>query len=183
MRAMVLSAQRPIAERPLIARRLPVPDPGRGEVLLAVTACAICRTDLHIAEGDLPLLRSPLVLGHQIVGRVLRSGQDAGRLQPGTRVGVAWLRRTCGACAYCTSGRENLCAKAEFTGYHADGGYAEYAVVPAAFAVKIPDTAQPPKIWLSVLPIFPPISLPVPKGRSARKFPLNWCLRSNVEGP
>ena len=135
---MVLSAQGPIAERPLIARRLPVPDPGRGEVLLAVTACAICRTDLHIAEGDLPLLRAPLVLGHQIVGRVLRSGPDAGRLQPGTRVGVAWLRRTCGVCASCTSGRENLCATAEFTGYHADGGYAEYAVAPEAYVYPLP---------------------------------------------
>ncbi len=155
MRAMVLSAQAPIAEQPLEPRRLPLPDPGRGEVLLAVTACAICRTDLHIAEGDLPLLRAPLVLGHQIVGRVLRAGPGAGRLPPGTRVGVAWLRRTCGACAYCTSGRENLCAKAELTGYHADGGYAEYAVAPEAYVYPLPpvfgDAAAAPLLCAGII--------------------------------
>src|SRR5438128_8469577 len=138
MRAMVLPAQAPISERPLERRRVPIPEPGRGEVLIIVTACAICRTDLHIAEGDLPLLRAPLVPGHQAVGRVLRAGPGDGGLLPGTRVGVAWLRRTCGACAYCTSGRENLCAKAEFTGYHADGGYAEYAVAPEAYVYPLP---------------------------------------------
>jgi len=116
----------------------PIPEPGRGEVLIIVTACAICRTDLHIAEGDLPLLRAPLVPGHQAVGRVLRAGPGDGGLLPGTRVGVAWLRWTCGTCAYCTSARENLCARAEFTGYHADGGYAEYAVVPQAYVYPLP---------------------------------------------
>src|SRR5438874_1733920 len=138
MRAMVLPAQAPISERPLERRRVPIPEPGRGEVLIIVTACAICRTDLHIAEGDLPLLRAPLVPGHQAVGRVLRAGPGDGGLLPGTRVGVAWLRWTCGTCAYCTSARENLCARAEFTGYHADGGYAEYAVVPQAYVYPLP---------------------------------------------
>src|SRR5437899_627464 len=138
MRAMVLPAQAPISERPLERRRVPIPEPGRGEVLIIVTACAICRTDLHIAEGDLPLLRAPLVPGHQAVGRVLRAGPGDGGPLPGTRVGVAWLRWTCGTCAYCTSARENLCARAEFTGYHADGGYAEYAVVPQAYVYPLP---------------------------------------------
>ncbi len=135
---MVLPAQAPISERPLERRRVPIPEPGRGEVLIIVTACAICRTDLHIAEGDLPLLRAPLVPGHQAVGRVLRAGPGDGGPLPGTRVGVAWLRWTCGTCAYCTSARENLCARAEFTGYHADGGYAEYAVVPQAYVYPLP---------------------------------------------
>ena len=135
---MVLPAQAPISERPLECRRLPIPEPGPGEVLLIVTACAICRTDLHIAEGDLPLLRRPLIPGHQIVGRVLRGGPGDGTLLPGTRVGVAWLRRTCGSCAYCTSGRENLCPQAEFTGYHADGGYAEYTTAPRAYVYPLP---------------------------------------------
>ncbi len=155
MWAMVLPAQHPISDGPLERRRLSLPDPGRDEVLLAVTACAICRTDLHIAEGDLPLLRAPLVLGHQVVGRVLSAGRDAGRLPPGTCVGVAWLRRTCGACAYCASGRENLCARAQFTGYHADGGYAEYAVAPEAYVYPLPpvfsDTEAAPLLCAGII--------------------------------
>src|SRR5262249_34690640 len=135
---MVLPAQAPISERPLQRRQLPIPEPVPGQRLLVVTACAICRTDLHIAEGDLPLLRTPLIPGHQLVERVLRSGPGARSVLPGTRVGVAWLRRTCGACAYCSSGRENLCAQAEFTGYHADGGYAEYTVAPQAYVYPLP---------------------------------------------
>jgi len=103
-----------------------------------VAACGVCRTDLHILEGDLPLVRSPIVPGHQVVGRVERLGPGTARLRAGERVGIAWLRGTCGTCEFCQGGRENLCEGARFTGYHADGGFADYAVVPEAFAYRIP---------------------------------------------
>jgi propanol-preferring alcohol dehydrogenase len=138
MRAMVLDHQAPVESAPLRARAVPVPEPGPDDLLVRVRACGVCRTDLHVVEGDLPLVRAPIVPGHQAVGRVERA-PAAGRFRPGDRVGIAWLRRTCGRCAYCAGGRENLCAQSEFTGYHADGGFAEYAVVPAPFAYPIPD--------------------------------------------
>ncbi|HYY06661.1 MAG TPA: zinc-binding alcohol dehydrogenase family protein, partial [Candidatus Limnocylindria bacterium] len=138
MRALALAAQAPIEREPLRLEQRPIPEPGRGEILVRVGACGVCRTDLHLVEGDLPLVRSPVVPGHQVVGRIERAGAGAGRFEAGARVGIAWLYRTCGACAYCASGRENLCERAEFTGYHADGGFADYAVVPEAFAYRIP---------------------------------------------
>lgn len=115
-----------------------MPEPAPGEILVRVAACGVCRTDLHLVEGDLPLVKSPTVPGHQVVGRVERSGPGGGRFRPGERVGIAWLRRTCGACGFCSSGRENLCERSEFTGWHADGGFADYAVVAEAFAYRIP---------------------------------------------
>ena len=139
MRPLVLGAQAAIERAPLRLETRPVPEPAAGEVLVRVAACGVCRTDLHVVEGDLPLVRAPLVPGHQAVGRVERAGPGAARFAPGARVGIAWLRRTCGACAFCRSGRENLCARCEFTGWHADGGFADYAVVPEAFAYRIPD--------------------------------------------
>src|SRR5512145_2097027 len=139
MRAMVLARPAPIAEAPLAEEARPVPEPRDDEILVSVNVCGICRTDLHIVEGDLPLVRRPIVPGHQVVGTVARSGAGATRFRPGDRVGVAWLRHTCGVCAFCRDERENLCERAEFTGYHADGGFAEYAVVPVAFAYAIPD--------------------------------------------
>lgn len=139
MRAMLLDAPAPIGRHPLRAARHPVPAPGPGEVLVRVAACGICRTDLHLVEGELPLRRSPIVPGHQVVGRVERLGAGVTHPRAGERVGIAWLRRTCGACGYCRAGRENLCERAEFTGWDADGGYAEYAVAPADFAYPIPD--------------------------------------------
>ena len=138
MRAMVLDHQAPIESAPLRADEIPVPEPRDDELLVGVRACGVCRTDLHVVEGDLPPVRTPIVPGHQVVGRVERAAAGA-RFRPGDRVGIAWLRRTCGRCAYCASGRENLCERSEFTGYHADGGFADYAVVPAAFAYAIPD--------------------------------------------
>jgi propanol-preferring alcohol dehydrogenase len=135
----VLAAQAPIETRPLRLEQRPVPEPARGEVLVSVLACGVCRTDLHVVEGDLPLVRSPIVPGHQVVGRVELAGRDATRFAAGERVGIAWLRATCGACGFCASGRENLCERAEFTGWHADGGFADYAVVPEAFAYRIPE--------------------------------------------
>ena len=112
------------------------PAPAAGEILVRVMACGICRTDLHVVEGDLPLVTTPIVPGHQVVGRVVG---DGARFRAGDRVGIAWLRHTCGACGYCTSGRENLCERARFTGWHADGGFADYTVVPEAFAYALPD--------------------------------------------
>jgi propanol-preferring alcohol dehydrogenase len=128
----------PIEASPLEDVARPVPDPGTGELLVRVAACGICRTDLHIVEGDLRLPRTPIVPGHQVVGRVERLGHGATRFARGQRVGLAWLRWTCGECRFCRNDRENLCERAQFTGYHADGGYAEYAVVPEAFAYPIP---------------------------------------------
>jgi propanol-preferring alcohol dehydrogenase len=139
MRAMVLKRNAPIEDSPLEAVDLPDPEPGPGEILVRVRVCAICRTDLHVIEGELPSRRLPLVPGHQIVGVVERCGSDADRFSPGRRVGIAWLRGTCGRCDHCTTGRENLCPDSSYTGYHADGGYAELAVVSEAFAYALPE--------------------------------------------
>jgi alcohol dehydrogenase, propanol-preferring len=135
---MLLRRQAPIATRPLEAAEVPDPVPGPDELLVGVTVCAICRTDLHVVEGDLPPRRLPLVPGHQVVGRVERAGPGCHRFRPGDRVGIAWLRHTCGRCEFCRDGAENLCEASSYTGYHADGGYAERAVVPEAFAYAIP---------------------------------------------
>jgi propanol-preferring alcohol dehydrogenase len=135
VRALAVHAQAPIESAPLVVEERPVPTPGPGEVLVRVSACGICRTDLHVVEGDLPLVTAPIVPGHQVVGRVVGDGT---RFRAGDRVGIAWLRWTCGACAYCASGRENLCERARFTGWHADGGFADYALAPEAFAYPLP---------------------------------------------
>ena len=135
---MVLDRQAPVSAAPLAARDIPAPEPGPGEVRVRVRACGLCRTDLHVIEGDLPARKLPLVPGHQVVGVVERLGKGTARFREGDRIGIAWLRHTCGACAYCRSGRENLCESSRFTGYHEDGGYAEHAVVPEAYAYAIP---------------------------------------------
>ena len=135
MRAMVLSGARQALE----ARSIAEPQPGPGEVLLRVSACGACRTDLHIVDGELAEPKLPLVLGHQIVGVVERTGSAASRFAPGARVGVPWLASTCGACEYCKTGRENLCDLARFTGYHVDGGFAEYAVADERFCFALPE--------------------------------------------
>jgi propanol-preferring alcohol dehydrogenase len=138
MQAMVLDRPAPIAGHPLALCNVPRPDPGPGEVLLRVSVCGVCRTDLHTVEGDLALPRTPVIPGHQVVGTVEAAGEGVRRLGPGDRVGVAWLHATCGACRFCTSERENLCPDARFTGLHAAGGYAEFMTVPAAFAYPVP---------------------------------------------
>lgn len=124
-----------MATGPLTARELPTPVPDDGELLVRVLACGVCRTDLHVAEGDLPVHRPGVVPGHEVVGVVERA---AGEFREGDRVGIAWLRHTCGACRFCLRGRENLCPASRYTGWDADGGYAEYAVVPAAYALPLP---------------------------------------------
>jgi propanol-preferring alcohol dehydrogenase len=138
MRAMVLDAPAPIASGPLTLRSLPEPEPAAGELLVAVTACGVCRTDLHVVEGELPFPGRPLVPGHQAVGRVLALGAGVLGFEPGERVGVGWVHRFCGACEHCLAGRENLCLAPTFTGYDVDGGYAERLTVPAAFAHRLP---------------------------------------------
>jgi len=123
---------------PLRAVELPVPEPGPGQVRVRVRACAVCRTDLHVVDGELPRPKLPLVPGHEIAGVVDALGPGATRHRPGDRVGVPWLGWTCGECAYCRSGRENLCAAARFTGYTLDGGYAEFCVADERFCFALP---------------------------------------------
>ncbi len=139
MKAMLLDDIAPIGASPLAFREVADPEPGAGEVRLRVRYCAICRTDLHVIEGDLPRAKLPVVPGHQIVGVVDRLGTGCTRWKLGERVGAAWLRHTCGDCRFCSQGRENLCERSRFTGYQADGGYAEFAIVDEAFAYAIPD--------------------------------------------
>jgi alcohol dehydrogenase, propanol-preferring len=139
VQAMVLETQAPIASAPLRAADLPLPEPGLGEIRVRVHACAVCRTDLHVIEGELPPRRLPLIPGHQAVGVVEALGGGASRFQRGDRVGVAWLRSTCGACRFCAAGRENLCDASTYTGWTHDGGYAEACCVPEAFAYAIPE--------------------------------------------
>lgn len=136
---MVLSELAPVETAPLRLTERPTPQPGPGEVRLKVHCCAVCRTDLHVIEGDLPRHTLPIIPGHQVIGVVDQLGPGCRRFRPGQRVGIAWLRHTCGTCRFCQTRRENLCAQPRFTGYHADGGYAEYAVVPEDFAYEIPD--------------------------------------------
>jgi propanol-preferring alcohol dehydrogenase len=139
VRAAVLDASR----RPLSLRDRPAPEPGTGQILLDVRACAVCRTDLHIVDGDLARPKLPLVPGHEVVGAVVRSGAGAHRFAAGQLVGVPWLGWTCGTCRFCRSGRENLCDRARFTGYDLDGGYAELAVADERYCFAIPPGYDP----------------------------------------
>ena len=134
MHAMVLNA----ARTPLEAVDLPSPRPGPDQVLIRVHACGVCRTDLHVVDGELTEPKLPLVPGHEIVGIVTEVGKNVNRFRAGDRVGVPWLGFTCGVCAYCRSGRENLCDRARFTGYQIDGGYAEYTLADQRFCFSVP---------------------------------------------
>jgi propanol-preferring alcohol dehydrogenase len=134
MQAMVLEAP----GMPLRSRRLPRPEPGPGEVLVAVSACAVCRTDLHVVDGELPDPRLPIIPGHEIVGHVAALGEGVKNFALGERVGIPWLGWTCGQCRFCRSGQENLCPQARFTGYQIDGGYAGYAVADARYCFGLP---------------------------------------------
>jgi propanol-preferring alcohol dehydrogenase len=139
MRAMVLTQQKPVSESPLVFHEVPEPKPAADEVRVKVSVCAVCRTDLHIVEGDLALRANSLIPGHQIVGRIDRVGASVTRFRVGQRIGIAWLRHVDGTCEFCRRGRENLCPGSRYTGYDANGGYAEYAVVPEDFAYELPD--------------------------------------------
>jgi len=135
MKSMILEA----AKTRLRETTLPRPEIGEGQILVQVCACAVCRTDLQVAEGEVPNPKLPLILGHEVVGKVVEAGKNAERFSPGTRVGIPWLGWTCGKCRYCRSGRENLCEKAKFNGYTLDGGYAEYMATDERFCFSIPD--------------------------------------------
>ncbi|MBD0293527.1 MAG: zinc-binding alcohol dehydrogenase family protein [Jiangellaceae bacterium] len=139
MTAWVVHRPGPMSNHPLRRTSLQVPRPGSGEILVRVHVCAVCRTDLHLAEGDLAPRAPKTVPGHEVVGHVVAAADNVRRFQGGERVGIAWLRWTCGECVYCRRGSENLCPFSRYTGWHAHGGYAEYAVVPAAYAYALPD--------------------------------------------
>ncbi|MEU3274953.1 zinc-binding alcohol dehydrogenase family protein [Saccharomonospora sp. NPDC006951] len=140
MKAWHVRVPGPMESGPLVQTEDPVPAPGHEELLLRVRACGVCRTDLHLAEGDLPVRRASVVPGHEVVGEVIAKGAGAGTgFMVGDRAGVAWLRHTCGRCRFCVRGAENLCPRSAYTGWDADGGYAEYTTVPAAYALRLPD--------------------------------------------
>jgi len=139
MKACLLRAPGSIESNPLDFTEVPTPRPATGQVLVRVTACGVCRTDLHVVEGELPPRKSPVIPGHQVVGVVEACGENARRFAPGARVGIAWLHRTDGICSYCRSGAENLCDNPDFTGYTVDGGYAEAIVAPEDFIYVIPE--------------------------------------------
>ncbi|MFF4660914.1 zinc-binding alcohol dehydrogenase family protein [Streptomyces sp. NPDC001381] len=138
MRAWAVAEPGPVTGEPLRLVQRPVPVPGPDELLVRVRACGVCRTDLHVTEGDLPVRRPGVTPGHEVVGAVAGVGSAVSGFALGDRVGVAWLRRTCGVCAYCARGAENLCPRSAYTGWDADGGYAEYTTVPASFAHPLP---------------------------------------------
>jgi propanol-preferring alcohol dehydrogenase len=139
MKAWSLTTPAIVDARPLVLGDVPTPDVRDNELLVRVSACGICRTDLHVVEGELPVRLSPLIPGHQVVGRVAAMGSRVTDFALDDRVGIAWLNRTCGKCKYCLSGRENLCDQPAFTGWTVNGGYAEYVVAPASFTYRIPD--------------------------------------------
>ncbi|SOD42209.1 zinc-dependent alcohol dehydrogenase family protein [Nitrosovibrio sp. Nv4] len=136
MYAMVLNVPGQMLQKRSLSR----PRPGPDELLVKVAACAVCRTDLHVVDGELPYPKLPIVPGHEIIGRVAARGTNARHFSVGERIGIPWLGWTCGECRYCRSGHENLCANARFTGYQIDGGYAEYTVADARYCFRIPDT-------------------------------------------
>jgi alcohol dehydrogenase, propanol-preferring len=138
MNAMILEQDADVSRGPLRARDIPIPVPGPGQVRVKIHVCGVCRTDLHVVEGELPPVTRPIVPGHEAVGMVDQVGPGVRHIKEGDRVGIAWLQATCGACEFCETGRENLCEKAVFTGYHVHGGYAEYALVSEHFAYPIP---------------------------------------------
>ena len=155
MKAWWVERPGPIDSNPMMFGDRPPPVPATGEILVDVSVCGVCRTDLHLAEGDLQPHRSNTVPGHEVVGRVAALGDGATRFALGDRVGIAWLRSTCGRCRFCASGRENLCASPLFTGWDADGGYADKAVVPEAYAYAIPpafsDTDAAPLLCAGII--------------------------------
>lgn len=139
MKAMILKKFAPIDENPLELVDLPLPEPGPEDILIRIKVCGVCHTDLHTVEGELPEVKPPIIPGHEVVGIVEKHGQKASRFKAEDRVGVAWLYSSCGHCGFCKRGGENLCENARFTGYHVNGGYAEYMVAPAKFAYSIPE--------------------------------------------
>jgi len=139
VKAIVLEKQQYLEENPLRFKDVPTPEPEDDEIRININICGACRTDLHIVEGELPAHKMPVIIGHQIVGRVDKLGKSVSKWKLGDRVGVPWLYKTCGKCKYCKSGKENLCDNAMFTGYDANGGFAQYTVIPQDFAYQLPE--------------------------------------------
>jgi len=139
MKALVLNDPQPVETKPLQFVDIEIPQPAEDEVLIEVSACGVCRTDLHICEGELPMKRDKVIPGHQIVGRVIKKGEKVKNIELGSKVGVAWLNRTCGKCSYCNKGKENLCENAYFTGWNVNGGFAEYVIAPSTFTYSLPE--------------------------------------------
>ncbi len=139
MKACLLNQIAPVETNPLVLTDAPVPEPGPDQLLIEVSVCGVCRTDLHVIEGELPERHLPIIPGHQVIGRVAQVGQHVSGFKLGDRVGIPWLHRTCGECDFCREGKENLCERASFTGYIVNGGYAEYAIAPAGFVYSIPE--------------------------------------------
>lgn len=163
MKAWILTQQAPIEERPLILSELPDPQPGEHDIRIAVSYSGICRTDIHIAEGDLPLKKSPIVLGHEVVGMVDEVGEEVTRFRVGERAGAYWLHSACGRCKYCRSGRENYCPAFQATGWHADGGFAEYTILPEGSALSLESVQLAPSE-------IPPLLCPGIAGYAALKL-------------
>ncbi|MEP6563066.1 MAG: zinc-binding alcohol dehydrogenase family protein, partial [Nakamurella sp.] len=138
MRAWSVQRPGPIAEGPLVLGEKSPPEPGENDLLVRVLACGVCRTDLHVAEGDLAVHRAGVTPGHEIVGEITKAGRLVDGFEVGDRVGVAWLRHTCGTCRFCRRGDENLCPHSQYTGWDADGGYADYAVIDSRYAYRLP---------------------------------------------
>jgi propanol-preferring alcohol dehydrogenase len=155
MKAAVLTKQAPVDTSPLRVEAVPVPAMGVDDVLIRVHACGVCRTDLHVVEGDLAPRKMPIIPGHQVVGIVEEAGANVRSVARGERVGAAWLRSTCGQCRFCTSGRENLCERAEFNGWTADGGFAQFMAAPARFVYTLPggfsDTQAAPLLCAGII--------------------------------
>jgi len=163
LKAWILTTQAPIEERPLTLTEIPDPQVDDHEIRMKVSYCGICRTDIHIAEGDLPLNKSPIVLGHEVVGIVDEVGEEVTRFRPGERVGAYWLHSTCGHCKYCRSDRENYCPDFQATGWHANGGFAEYMAIPEGTALSLESVhLDPSKI--------PPLLCPGIAGYAAFKL-------------
>ena len=163
LKAWILTKQAPIEERPVSLVELPNPIAGDREIRIKVSYSGICRTDIHIAEGDLPLMKSPIILGHEVVGIVDQVGEEITQFQVGERVGAYWLHSACGQCKYCLSSRENYCPAFQATGWHADGGFAEYMIVPEGFALSLETVRlEPEKI--------PPLLCPGIAGYAAFKL-------------
>ena len=142
MKAWILNTPAPVDRHPLQLTEVSAPVPNDDEILIRVSACGICRTDLHVVEGELAVRRSPLIPGHQVVGRIAALGNRVTGFSLGERVGVAWLNRTCGMCRFCSAGRENLCDSCQFTGWTVNGGFSEYVVAPGSFTYPLPQTCD-----------------------------------------
>jgi propanol-preferring alcohol dehydrogenase len=163
LKAWILTQQAPVEEKPLMLIEVPDPQPGEHEIRMKVSYSGICRTDIHIAEGDLPWMKSPIILGHEVFGTVDEVGAGVTNLQVGEKVGAYWLHSACGQCKYCRSGQENYCPDFKATGWHTDGGFAEYTLVPDKYAISLESVRlEPPKI--------PPLLCPGIAGYAAFKL-------------